>query len=323
MKTKSIVLTVVVLVSLAISFASCGLRKGEIGTKTNPVRFFFMPLKGDEAFKANAPIIQKFLEENTGLAIEAIPSPDFLSIARAFENNQADAAFMNTLGFLLARDLAKAEAHLLMMYGDVARTYQGEIIAGTSGSINSIGDLNGKTIVFSDPFSASGYLYILKFMKDHGIKPGKVLFAGSHKKAVEMVYAGEADAAGTYHSRPSELGQGRDARAEIVSERPDVFAKVKIVALTDEIPNGPVAFRKDLPADVKTKLIGALMEFARTGEGRKTLSNLYNATGFQTATDADYDGVEKDLKALGKTIQETIPGAVTYYNTKISPLLAN
>lgn len=323
MKTRSTVLAITTLAIFAVSITACGFRKGEIGAKSNPVRFFFMPLKGDEAFKANAPIITKFLEENTGLAIKAIPSPDFLSITRAFENNQADAAFMNTLGYLLARDTVKAEAHLLLMYGDVYKTYRGEIVVRTDGAINSPGDLAGKTIVFSDPFSSSGYLYTLKFLKDHGIKPAKTIFAGSHKKAVEMVYSGAVDAAGTYHSRPSELGQERDARIELLPQYPDVLAKVKIVTLTDEIPNGPVAFRKDLPSDIKTKIIGALMEFARTDNGRRTLGNLYNATGFVTASDYDYDGVEKDVRALGKTVQETIPGAVTYYNTKISPLLGD
>lgn len=322
MRLRSIVAVLLALV-LAAGVSSCASRRGVPGSKENPIRFFFMPLKGEAAFSQNAPLIQKFLEDNTGFSFRMIPAPDFVTITKAFGNRQADVAFMNTLGYLMARDWAKAEAHLLELYGDVYRTYRGEIVARADGPIVNPTDLTGKTIAFSDPFSASGYLYALKFLRDHNIKPGKTLFADGHRKAVEMVYAGRVDAAATYHSRPDASGQERDARAELATEHPDIFTKVRIVALTDEIPNGPVALRHDLPADVKARIVGALIEFARTAEGRAALMNLYNMTGLTVASDADYDAVQKVIRDLGKSIDEVIPGGVTFYNTQISPFLGN
>lgn len=306
-----------------IALGGCIRRSGEPGSKSNPVRFYFMPLKGNEAFAKNAAIIKKYIEDNAGLSVKTINAPDFVTIVNAFGNGQADIAFMNTLGYLMARDWAKAEAHLLMLYGDVYRGYRGEIIVKADGGINAPTDLAGKTIAFSDPFSASGYLYAFKFLRDHNIKPAKTVFAGSHRKAVEMVYNGEVDAAATYHERPAVSGEDRDARIELLAEHPDIVSKIKIVALTDEIPNGPVALRKDLPAEVKSKLVGALMEFARTAEGRKTLNDLYNVTGLALVNDSDYDGVQKVVKELGKNIEETVPGGVTFYKKKIGPLLEN
>lgn len=318
------ILAVVAVLILAVTFAaSCTGRKGSPGSKENPIRFFFMPLKGEEAFKANAPLLKDFIEKQTGLAVETIAAPDFITIIKAFGNRQADVAFMNTLGFLMARDWAKAEAHLMQLYGDVYRTYRGEILARVDGPVQAPTDLAGKTIAFADPFSASGYLYPLKFLRDHNIKPGKLFFASNHKDAVAMVYDGKADAAATYHTRPSMGGEERDARAELLAEHPDIVAKIRIVALTDEIPNGPVALRHDLPQDVKAKLVGALMEFARTPEGRGALLSLYNITGLTLATDADYDGVQQVIKSLGKSIEEVVPGGVTFYMQKISPLLEN
>lgn len=316
MRTKSILIIGCAVLAIA---ASCAGRRGEPGSKDNPIRLYFMPLKGEEAYSKNAPIIKEFLEKNTGLSIETVHSADFVSIVRAFGRAQADAAFMNTLGYLLARDWAKAEAHLLMLYGDVYRSYRGEILARVGGPINFPTDLAGKAIAFADPYSASGYLYALKFLKDHNIKPGKTVFAGSHKKAIEMVYAGEVDAAATYHTRPSPMGGEKDARAELLQEHPDIFEKVRIVALTDEIPNGPVALRHDLPPQIKSELVGALMELTRTPLGRRALFDLYNTTGFALAGDADYDTVQSVVKGLGKTIQEMVPGGDPYYRTYIEP----
>lgn len=322
MKIKSLAILAVVF-AVAVCVSSCGIRRGELGSEKNPIRFFFMPLKGEEAFKANAPLLKEFIEKSTGLHVEPIHAPDFITIVKAFGNGGADAAFMNTLGYLMARDWAKAEAHLLQLYGDVYRTYRGEIVARVDGPINAPTDLAGKSIAFADPFSASGYLYPLKFLKDRNIKPGSTSFAGSHVKAMEMVYDGKVDAAATYHTRPSAAGLERDARAEILAKHPDAMAKLKVVALTDEIPNGPVAMRRELPAEVKAKLVGALVEFARTPAGRQALINLYNVTGLTLANDADYDGVQQVIKALGKSVEEVVPGGVTFYMQKISPLLEN
>lgn len=322
MRFRSIWATLLAL-AIAVGVPSCATRHGTPGSKENPIRFFFMPLKGEAAFNQNAPKIQKFLEDSTGLSFRMISSPDFITITKAFGNRQADVAFMNTLGYLMARDWAKAEAHLLELYGDVYRTYRGEIIARADGPIQSPTDLAGKTIAFSDPFSASGYLYALKFLRDRNIKPARTLFAGGHRKAVEMVYDGKVDAAATYHTRPSAGGEERDARAELSADHPDIFAKVRIVALTDEIPNGPVAFRHDLPADVKAKIVGALIEFARTPAGRASLMDLYNITGLTIASDADYNSVQKVIRELGKSVDEVIPGGVTFYNTQIFPLMDN
>lgn len=320
MRTRTIAF--ICAVAIACSFGlSCQKRSGPAGTKENPVRLFFMPLKGDDVFKKNAPVIKSYLEQKTGLAVETVNAPDFITIINAFGNKQADAAFINTLGYLMARDWAKTEAALVSIYGDIYKTYKGEVLARVGGNVNSIADLNGKTVAFADPFSASGYLYPLKLLHDSNVKPAKTIFAKGHKEAVEMLYKGEVDAVATYHSRPSAEGSERDARAELSKAHPDIFAKLKIIALTDDIPNGPVAVSAALPVQTKVKIVDALLAFSQTVEGRQTLGELYNITGLAPTNDAEYDGVGAVIKQLGKTVEEVVPGGVTFYKTKISPLL--
>lgn len=314
MRKKLLSLLVLVCV-VSVAFVSCDRRKGVPGSAENPIRFYFMPLKGEEAFQKYAPMLDQYIEANAGLAVETIHAKDFVTIVEAFGKKKADLAFMNTLGYLMAHDWARAEAHLQSLYGDVYKNYRGEIIVRTDSGINEVSGLEGKTIAFADPFSASGYLYPLKLLHEKKIKTKKSVFAGGHVKAVEMVYNGKVDAAATYHTRPSLSGEERDARIELSKKYPDIISKVKIIALTDEIPNGPIAFSKTLPNDVKTKLVGAIMGFARTPEGRDAVFNLYNITGFTLGNDAEYDGVRKTLKELGKSIDEVIPGGITFYRS--------
>jgi phosphonate transport system substrate-binding protein len=313
--------SLVLLAMIGCIFSACEKRKGPPGTQTNPVNFYFMPLKGEDVFEKNAPVLKKHIESKTGIVIKPIASPDFISIIKAFSNKKADVAFINTLGYLMARDWSKAEARLMSIYGDIYKDYQGEILVQVKSGINSLADLNGKKIAFADPFSASGYLYAMKLLEEKNVKPGKIIYAGGHKKAVEMVYNGEVDAAATYHSRPSVEGVDMDARSELIKNYPDIFLKLKILALTDKIPNGPVAFRADLPEDIKVKLTNELLNFSQTVEGRQILFNLYNMTGLAPASDKDYDPVGQTIKSVGKSIEEMVPGGVTFYNMKIGPLL--
>ncbi|MBN1283009.1 MAG: phosphate/phosphite/phosphonate ABC transporter substrate-binding protein [Proteobacteria bacterium] len=304
---------------LVSAFTACTGRKGEIGSEANPVRLYFMPLKGEEAFKAGAEAIEKFVEGRTGLAVEAVHANDFITIIKALGQRKADAAFMNTLGYVLAHDWTKAEAHLKYLYGDVYSSYRGEILAQVGSGIETVADLQGKRVAFADPYSAGGYIYPMKLLKEHSVTPGRIVFAKGHKNAVQMLYDGEVDAAATFHSQPSAGGLMRDARTEIAEDHPDVISKLKIIALTDEIPNGPIATRYDIPDGVKQKLVSALSDFSRTPEGRKTLFDLYNMTGLVQTSDSDYDGVRAALKELNKTVQEVVPGGISFYRTYIVP----
>lgn len=311
---KFVVAAIAIIVALCfILLGSCGKNKAPKGSAENPVRFYFMPLKGEDVFNKYSPKLEQFIEANAGLAVEMVYTPDFITIVEAFGNKRCDAAFTNTLGYLMAHDWAKAEAYLKTLYGDVYDTYRGEILVKADSGIADVKELEGKTVAFADPFSAGGYLYALKLLNDKGVKPKKVVFAGGHSKAVEMLYKGEVDAAATYHERPTLSGEDRDARTELLKKYPDIIAKIKILALTDEIPTGPIALAEKLPSDVKTRLAGAVLGFARSPEGREALYNLYNVTGLAVASDSDYDGVRKTLKDLGKSVEEVVPGGVTFY----------
>ena len=296
----------------------CG-RKGDVGSEINPIRFYLMPLKDKEIVDKNAAIIKSIMESNTGLKFKIIPAKSYLETLEAFGKGEADIAFMGTMGYLLAHDWAKAEAYLKFLYGDVYTSYRGEILVKSGGPINKIEDLNGKTIVFSSEYSSSGYLYPLWLLHEKNIKPQKMIFAKGHIDAIEMLYNGKVDAAATYHSKQSGDGAEQDARINLIKKYPDIFSKLKIVALTEEIPNGPVALRYNIPQNIKSQLVGSLMMLAKTSEGRKALYDLYGMTGLTTTNDKDYDGVREIIKDLGKTIQEMVPGGAPYFKTYMIP----
>jgi phosphonate transport system substrate-binding protein len=137
-----------------------------------------------------------------------------------------------------------------------------------------------------------------------GVTPREEMFANGHNQVETKVYQGDVDAGAVFYSRPDTVtGEQLDARAKVVTEYPDVYSKVKVLALTDEIPNDPVVTRKDLPEDVRVKLINALLEFQSTAEGKRALLTIASVEGFVPTTDEEYEGVRELVQRYGVDVE--------------------
>ena len=92
-----------------------------------------------------------------------------------------------------------------------------------------------------------------------------------------------------------------DARANIRTEAPDVMQKVRILAVSQAIPNDTLSFGPDFPADVRTQIQDALLAFAQTEDWAKSIgsADFYGWSGIAPATDAEYDLVRSMVEATG------------------------
>jgi phosphonate transport system substrate-binding protein len=205
--------------------------------------------------------------------------------------------------------------------------------------IQSIEDLNGKKWAYPDAGSTSGYLVPSVVLKEAGVTPGETLEAGGHPEAVRAVYNGEADFATAFYS-PWAAPEGAeawklgddpevpvdvstcglnedgsqllcegyrvlDARANIREEFPDVVQKVRILALSPDIPNDTLSFSPEFPAEIRTQIEDALTAFAETEAWGTSIGSedFYGWSGIEAATDADYDFVRKLVAESGTTIE--------------------
>ena len=190
-----------------------------------------------------------------------------------------------------------AQAKLrVLRYGEPH--YRGQIIAHVDSGIKSVKDIDGKRFAFTDPSSTSGFMFAKKLLKESNAVPSNTTFAQKHDNVVTMVYQGQVDAGATYYSPASKDGVIRDARARVKTQFPDVEEKVKIIEITEKIPNDPFVFRKDLPKEIVTKFITAVKKYLSTVEGKKIFKTIYSVEGLIDATDKDYDGLRAMIKSI-------------------------
>lgn len=294
-----------VVVATAFSTAGCTFKKAELGTAENPVKLFFVPSVDAKVIDSNSKIMKEWLEKNTPYKFEIKIPQSYIAVIEAFGSKGADVAALNTSGYIKANDKYQAEARLIVIrHGK--KTYQSQFIA-KKGRFKSIQDLQGMRIAFVDAASMSGYLLPLKMLNDAGIKlGGDPVFAMKHDSVVSMVYQGQADAGATFYSPPDEKEGIQDARRLVRTQYPDVESKIEIIQLTDEIPNDPIVFRKDMPEEMKKTIADAFLAMVKTPEGMEAFKAVYGVTAIEPATDADYEPVRKMLKSLNKSADDLL-----------------
>lgn len=285
-----------VLFMLGSFLCGCHLKKDALGTAKNPIKFFLVPSVDVKILEDNSKQLKTFLEAHTPYKFQITIPQSYIAVVESFGTKRADVAAINSYGYYLAHKRFGAEARLTVIRGGIA-TYQSQFISRVDSKITTLKDLKGKKVAFVDPSSTSGYLLPLKTLKDHKVEPKETVFGMKHDSVVTMVYQGRVDAGATYYS-PPQNGKIEDARRLVKTQYPDIEEKVKIIYLSDPIPNDPIVFRADLPEVMKEKITDAILEFAATPEGAKAIDLMLGASSFKKSNDADYESVREMLKEL-------------------------
>lgn len=92
----------------------------------------------------------------------------------------------------------------------------------------------------------------------------------------------------------------RDARRNIREEAPDVIESVRILTLSDPIPNDTLSFGPEFPADLRTKILDALFAFAADDpDGFATAFDAYSWDDILATSDAEFDFIRELVSQLG------------------------
>lgn len=297
----------VMISALAMTFSACTKNTAPLGSEKNPIKLHFVPSVDAKVIESNSKVFKDFLEKETGYKFEVTIPQSYVAVVEAFGTKRADVAAFNTFGYLMAHEKYGVEAKLTVLRHGLA-TYQSMFIARTNSKIKSVEDLKGKKIAYVDPASTTGYILPLKLLKDKNIQTKEIVFAIKHDNVVSMVYQGQVDAGAAFYSPAYKNDKGvteiEDARRLVLTQYPDVEKKISIIGLSESVPNDPFVFRKEIPEEMKNKIIDAMLKFVETKSGQDAFKAIYGVTELKRATDADYDSVRGMLKSVGKSASE-------------------
>ena len=265
-----------------------------LGSIQNPIKFLFTPSVESSTLIKNSSILIQFLEKETGFKFKVSVPTNYISVVESFGTQRADVAILNSFGYLLAHSKYGVEAEAIVIR-DNQSFYSGQIITHVDSGINTIHDVHGKKFAYSDPSSLSGYLFPKQLFDSHQIVPGKIVFGMKHDIVVTMVYQRQVDAGATFYSPPNN-GLIQDARFKVLTQFPDVEDKVKIIELTQNIPNDPIVFKQNFPKDKLEKIVNAIIRYSQLDNGQKILQQMYSIDGIVRTTDADFDSLRDAIR---------------------------
>jgi len=262
---------------------------------------------------ASAQIFCDELAKKSGLKVEPFLAKDYMALIDGIASKKIDIAFINSLGYLLAQDWSRAEAVFQLMGENGKLFYRSGIITRNDTGIKTVEDINGRTFVYSDPFSMAGYLMPLYVFNQKKITPKSTSFAGNYDGVIEMVHNGLINAGAIYFYERDPDGRIHDARLKLVNKYPDMIDNIPVIFTSDPIPTPPIAFRKDLTPGLKENLKRTLQVIGVAPSVTGALNAMYDAKGLAPANPKSYDSIREILKTLGKDVQEVVPGAVDFY----------
>lgn len=269
-----------------------------------PETFIIGVYPGDNVAEALAGVepLRAYLEEFLGVRTVLITGTSYNAVIEAMAAGRADAMEVGPFAYVLASDVAQAEAIAVANYTtDTTDTtlpgYFSVFFTKKGSGIRTIADLAGRSFGFTDPASTSGYLIpaneimiAMGFTEPSEIEAfTNVSFAGNHPNAVLAVWNDNLEAAGTFDANLAaqveragvqvcgftDLGiEGTPTVEEWPYQNP--MTREEIEAIYDACPEGslvvfhqsrvipetPFAIRSTYPESFKNAVRDALLEFS-------------------------------------------------------------
>ena len=274
-----------------------------LGGIDRPIVMAFVPSQDTARITASGKAIAASLEKATALKWDVKVPTSYAATIEGMCAAQIDVAWLAPLSYVTAASKNCADVMLASIRNDEtgkpSTTYNSQIIVRADSGIKTLKDLKGKKFAFVDPLSASGTLYpMVTIKKETGEDPktffSQTIFAGGHDKAVLAVYQGQVDAAASFI----------DARDNLEKTFPDIKQKTTRIVTAGPIPNDTVSVRKNFPADLRTKIETALLDYAKTDDGKKALKSLYSIDGLGKAEHKTYEPILEAAKIAGLDLEK-------------------
>lgn len=318
--------------------------EAELGTEERPIQVLFVPSVDAQIIVSGGEIMDEALTEATGLEFDvSVPTSYAATIEEMCANPTDTIGFIPAFGYVLASQLCQVDVGFkAVRFG--WGVYWAQFLVPRDSDIQSLEDLEGLSWAYPDPGSTSGFLFPSVSLDEAGVEAGETVEAGGHPQAALAVYSGEADFATTFFSPPlieggewqvgddpeipdelvescaptdeGELWCGDyrvlDARASAIEDAPDIVQQVRILDITQEIPNDTLSFGPDFPADLRAEIEQALVDFAAECEDNEDCTwnesignqDFYGWTGIEPATDAEYDELRKVVDTAGIELED-------------------
>lgn len=257
--------------------------------------FGFIPSTNIEEVESVTDSLCIQLSKQTGLSIKAFVAPDYASLIESIRTRHVQIAWFAPMSFVEAERETKLFPLLTSVRGGKPYFYSGVFVRKDK-NINSIFDLKGKIMGFTDPSSTAGRIFPEAEFRRNGIIPEtffkQVVYLGGHDKVVAAVLEGSIDAGASFANDTIDVD---NAWHQFIKNQNDV-AKIKPLFFSKPIPGDVIAclesIKKEQPDQISL-LTEKLLDYSKTAEGKVFIKKLNRTDSLVPANHEDYEIVRE------------------------------
>jgi phosphonate transport system substrate-binding protein len=252
------------------------------------------------ALERNEPLA-RYLTEVLGVPVKTYRVTDYAGLVEAMGADKLEFARFGPAVYSLGRRVLGDK--LQPLFRDVdkngAEGYYSVVAVKADSSYMSVADLKGKSFVFADPNSTSGYAFPRFYLKAQGFDPSvhfaTTSFSGSHENSVIAVARGQYEACATFWTNDT---SGMIQRVESKGVIPK--GSLRVIWTSPIIPASPFCVRADLPEALKAAFVDAMFAMKDKAPDAWKALTVGEVTRFVPAKHEDYGDVVTVLEALEK-----------------------
>jgi phosphonate transport system substrate-binding protein len=245
---------------------------------------------GVEPYDATAKLVPIYghiadlISKKLDCKVEVFIATSYNAEIEAMRNDKLEFAEFGPLGYVLAHQVAKAQAVASFADKDgKPDSYTAGIATWPGSGITKLADVAGKSFAYADPASTSGHLFPAYWLAKNGIDPDKGIkgyYAGSHAASYEALL--------NHKVLAGELNSEQIASATISGNyKPGDFVELW---RSNPIPIDPMCVHGTLPDGFKARLTNVLqnLDLSELPANDKKIIG-FNGTRLVPQTDAAFD----------------------------------
>ena len=276
---------IMAMMGLAIMLTPLCTQEGHAQTPNTTLKLAIIPHRSTLGNEHAYGMLIEALERETGFSFQWTGSKTYDDVIQKIGTRQADIGYVGAFAYVEARERYGVKL-IARTYGKNKReSYYSMIIARGDANIHSLEDLKGKSFVFNDPKSTSGYLFPRVGLHKAGLKLAdfsEVRHVTRHANSLLAVYNSHV-AAGAISST---------AKEKVNID----FNQIKILWQSAPIYRGPWIVNKDLPDEQFDRIQKALLKISRYPDAERIFKDL-GTKGFIKGNDRDYDNI-REVRSL-------------------------
>jgi phosphonate transport system substrate-binding protein len=240
----------------------------------SPLRFGVSLSHGGSRLEEGTRLFSAALEAELRAEVSVIAPERYDELLGQLLEGAVDLAWMPPL--VHSRACAKGAALAAVVERRGALSYRSALLVRADSPLGSVADLVVARAAWTDPSSASGYLFPLLHLSVAGVGSLKrQSFVGSATRACAAVASGEADVCASFVSAAAD--EPARAQAEIERTLGELGKMLRVLAVTQTIPPDGLVLAESVERDQCTRIREALLTLHAHEAGSRALEVLLQA----------------------------------------------